>query len=83
VPPIASNLILTLFQILRGLLARNHPDVNQGIERLFTVFNDSQVSWDAARGIGELAKGGQDILVKDNFCVIRVSPHGYFINLTL
>ena len=65
--------ILISFQILRGLLARNHPDGIQGIERLFTVFDDPQVSWDAARGIGELAKGGQDILVKDNFCVIRVS----------
>jgi len=69
--------------ILRGLLARNHPDVNQGIERLFTIFDDPQLSWDAARGIGELAKGGEDILVKDNFCIIRRLYVQKFVSMIL
>ncbi|KAF8328366.1 ARM repeat-containing protein [Cantharellus anzutake] len=57
--------------IHKGLLARNHPDTTLGIKLIFTVFDDPQIGWDAARGIGELVKGGRDVLVKENFCSIR------------
>jgi len=64
----------TLLQISKAVLVRNHPDFTRIFERLFEVFDIEEISWDAARAIGEL--GGSDtILTKRNHAVIKVSVH--------
>ena len=58
-------------QISKALLVRNHPDAMRFVDRLFEVFGDQHVGWDAARAIGEI--GGTDkILTKRNHASIRV-----------
>ena len=51
----------------------NHPIVERFIDALQSVFGDPDVGWDAARTIGEIASGGDDVLTKSNHAIIRVS----------
>ncbi len=59
-------------QITKGLLVRGHASAQSCADRLFDLFGDAAVSWDAARAIGEIA--WQDkILTKKNHAVVKVS----------
>ncbi|KAI5124282.1 hypothetical protein M0805_005129 [Coniferiporia weirii] len=57
--------------IAKSLIMLNHTSVNNIVDRLFKLFGDSEVGWDAARAIGEIAGSG-DVLTKKNHAVIRI-----------
>ena len=59
-------------KITKALAVRNHDLVKVYVDRLFTLFGDTFLSWDAAKAIGEVAGGGEGILTKKNFAVLRV-----------
>lgn len=69
--------------VIKALLVRNHPDVSVYVDRLFSVFSDSQISWDAAKGVGELGSGGEEVLTKQNHAVIRLLYSQRFLNATM
>ena len=58
-------------QLTKALLVRAHPSVNRFTDKLFDLFGQSEVGWDAARAIGEAVKKDQ-ILTKANHAVVRV-----------
>lgn len=41
------------------------------VERLFTMFTDVDVGWDAAKALGDVG-GSPDVLIKKNHAVVRV-----------
>ena len=68
-------LSLKLLQISRALLVRNHPEALPFINRLFELFDDPEVGWDAARAIGQ-ACAVDKVLTKRNHAVVKVAfPH--------
>ncbi|KAH8111038.1 ARM repeat-containing protein [Phellopilus nigrolimitatus] len=40
--------------------------------RIFELFDDSEIGWDAARAVGKIASGGDTVLTKQNHAVIRI-----------
>lgn len=58
-------------QASKALLIRNHPIASQFIDKLFEVFHDETIGWDAARIVGEVA-APDDVLTKKHHAVIRV-----------
>jgi DNA repair/transcription protein MET18/MMS19 len=67
-------------QISKAVLVRNHPDFSRISDRFFEVFGGEEISWDAARAIGELG-GGDNILTRRNHAVIKVLIYIAFIEL--
>jgi DNA repair/transcription protein MET18/MMS19 len=65
-------LSLNLLQISRALLVRNHPEALPFVNRLFELFDDTEVGWNAARAIGQ-AGTVDKVLTKRNHAVIKVS----------
>ncbi|KAH9976079.1 Dos2-interacting transcription regulator of RNA-Pol-II-domain-containing protein [Russula compacta] len=57
--------------ISRALLVRNHPQALPFVSRLFELFDDTEVGWDAARAIGQ-AGAVNKVLTKRNHAVIKV-----------
>ncbi|KDQ61341.1 hypothetical protein JAAARDRAFT_190123 [Jaapia argillacea MUCL 33604] len=55
----------------KALWLRGHPLSTQYVDRLFDLFSDATVSWDAARAIGMIG-GSDDILKKPNHSVLKV-----------
>ena len=55
----------------KALIVRNHPLALSFSERLFQVFGDEAVGWDAAKACGEIP-GTDTILTKQNHAVIKV-----------
>lgn len=53
---------------------RNHSSALQFTDKLFEIFCDETVGWDAARAIGEVA-GVDDVLTKKHHAVIRVGNY--------
>lgn len=51
---------------------RNHPKAMPFVERLFELFDDDTISWDAASAVG-VAVASDRVLTKKNHSVIRVS----------
>ena len=62
------------FQVCRALLARNHPSALALIRRLFGLFDDEEVNWDAAKAIGTSGSGGGQLLTKRFHATVRVCP---------
>jgi DNA repair/transcription protein MET18/MMS19 len=58
-------------QISRSLLVRNHPQALPFVSRLFELFSDIEVEWDAARAIGQIGTADK-VLTKRNHAVIKV-----------
>ena len=58
-------------QISRALLVRGHPQALLFVDRLFELFGDADVGWDAARAIGQVGTP-DDVLTKRNYAVIKV-----------
>lgn len=58
-------------QVSKALLIRNHPMATHFISKLFEVFPDEVVGWDAARAVGEVA-APDHVLTKKHYAVIRV-----------
>ncbi|KAI0056039.1 ARM repeat-containing protein [Artomyces pyxidatus] len=57
--------------VCKGLIVRNHSQASTFVDRLFELFDESQVSWDAARAIGRLG-ATDDILTKKNHAVLKI-----------
>ncbi|KAI0251711.1 ARM repeat-containing protein [Lactifluus subvellereus] len=57
--------------ISRSLLVRNHPRALPFANRLFELFDDTEVGWDAARAIGQVGTVDK-VLTKRNHAVIKV-----------
>ena len=55
----------------KGLLIQNHKLADNFIERLFGLYDDEAISWDAARGVGSVV-APSDIFTKNNHSVIKV-----------
>lgn len=56
----------------KALLVRNHPDIKRWVDRLFSMFPDPQIGWDAAKALGSLGSGGESVLTKTNHAVLGV-----------
>ncbi len=52
-------------------MVRNHPEALPFVNRLFELFDDTEVGWDAARAIGQ-AGTVDKVLTKRNHAVIKV-----------
>ncbi|KAI0629374.1 ARM repeat-containing protein [Trametes polyzona] len=74
--------ILTFTWITKALLVRGHSAAMSNVDRLFDLFDDEQVSWDAARAIGQVP-GPDKILTKKNHAVIRVLYAQKYCNAVL
>ncbi|THH18072.1 hypothetical protein EW146_g2870 [Bondarzewia mesenterica] len=68
--------------IAKGLLVRNHPQAMSFVDRLFTLFDDKDVSWNAARAIGQVVASDR-ILTKKNRAVIRILYAQKYANAVL
>lgn len=43
------------------------------VDELFLLFTNSVLWRDAAKALGEIGRGGEDVLTKKNFAVLKVS----------
>ncbi|KAI0306124.1 ARM repeat-containing protein [Multifurca ochricompacta] len=57
--------------VSRALLVRNYPQALQFVNRFFELFEDAEVSWDAARAIGQVGTV-DNVLTKRNHVVIKI-----------
>ena len=72
-------------QLTKALLVRGHARAMQNVDRLFELFDDEHVSWDAARAVGKISATDK-VLTKKNHAILRVrvapgwlpSPHYTF-----
>jgi hypothetical protein len=62
------------FQVCRALLVRNHPSALPLIRKLFGLFDDEEVNWDAAKAMGTSGAGGGQLLTKRFHAAVRVRP---------
>lgn len=62
------------FQICRALLLRNHPSALPLIRKLFGLFDDEEINWDAAKAMGTSGSGGGQLLTKRFHATVRVRP---------
>lgn len=58
-------------QVSRALLVRGHPKALSFVDRLFELFGDPNVGWDAARAIGQVGTV-DNVLTKHNHAIIKV-----------
>ncbi|KAI0333855.1 ARM repeat-containing protein [Cubamyces sp. BRFM 1775] len=65
------NAIVTFTWLTKALLVRGHPAAMTNVDRLFELFDDDNVNWDAARAIGRIP-GSDKVLTKRNHAVIRI-----------
>lgn len=57
--------------VTKALATRGHPSAEGFVDRLFEVFDDTDINWDAARALGGIV-AADDILTKYNHAVIRI-----------
>ena len=58
-------------QISKGLIVRNHPQLSFFVDKLFELFEEDDVSWDAARAIGQIVAINK-VLTKSTHAVLKV-----------
>jgi len=66
-------------ELTKALVVRNHDLVHAYVDRLFALFGDESLGWDAAKAIGEIGSGGEGVLTKKNFAVLRVRASLSFV----
>ncbi|KAL1941257.1 hypothetical protein VTO73DRAFT_7469 [Trametes versicolor] len=76
------NAITTFTWVSKALLVRGHPTAMANVDRLFELFDDDKVNWDAARAIG-LIPGPDKILTKKNHAVTRILYAQKYCNAVL
>ncbi|KAI0831813.1 ARM repeat-containing protein [Trametes gibbosa] len=74
--------ILTFTWVTKALLVRGHPTAMSNVDRLFELFDDEIVNWDAARAIGRIP-GPDKILTKRNHAVTRILYAQKYCNAVL
>lgn len=62
-----------VIQVAKALTIQNHASAGVLVDKLFDLFDDADIGWDAAKAIGRIASGGEYVLTKQNHAVIRVS----------
>jgi len=67
--------------ITKALLVTGHPEGVPYAERLFDVFGDKDISWDAARAVGEIAAADKVLTKKNNAIVKILYAQRYFHGL--
>ena len=76
---------MSSMQIVKALLVRNHPNIAQYIDKYFSAFSDPHIGRDAAKALGKLGTGGENVLIKANYAVRGVSacnnPHGLHLTV--
>ncbi|EAU90313.2 hypothetical protein CC1G_08995 [Coprinopsis cinerea okayama7 len=68
--------------VSKALLVQNHTLAFQFSEKLFEVFGDSSINWDAAKAIG-IIPGHDDVLTKPNHAVLRILYAQKYVNRML
>ncbi|KAK0239096.1 ARM repeat-containing protein [Armillaria nabsnona] len=68
--------------ICKALLVQSHPLTLDLAERLFGVFGDESIGWDAAKAIGQVVEPG-DVLSKSNHAVIKILHVQRFVSKIL
>ncbi|GLB41862.1 putative RNAPII transcription regulator C-terminal [Lyophyllum shimeji] len=63
----------------KALVVRKEPSLARFTDRLFEVFSDDEIAWDAARALGEFASPDQ-ILIKRHHAVIKILHAQKFVN---
>ncbi|CAL1714198.1 unnamed protein product [Somion occarium] len=76
------NAISAWIWIAKALLIRRHSTAMSYAERLFVLFDDTEVSWDAARAIGQIVRADK-VLTKRNHAVIKILYAQKFFNALL
>ncbi|KAG5647524.1 hypothetical protein DXG03_009461 [Asterophora parasitica] len=65
--------------ISKALVVRKDPHLTRFTDRLFEVFGDNEISWDAAKALGEIA-GVDQILIKRHHVVLKILHAQKFVN---
>ncbi|KAH9041287.1 ARM repeat-containing protein [Lactarius pseudohatsudake] len=68
--------------ISRALLVRGHPKALRFADRLFELFGDADVGWDAARAIGQVGTADKE-LTKRNHAIIKILHAQKYASSTL
>ncbi|KAH9161567.1 ARM repeat-containing protein [Lactarius sanguifluus] len=68
--------------ISRALLVRGHPKALLFVDRLFELFGDADVGWDAARAIGQVGTVDKE-LTKRNHAIIKILHAQKYASSTL
>ncbi|KAG5652051.1 hypothetical protein H0H81_006471 [Sphagnurus paluster] len=68
--------------ISKALVVRKDPFVARFTDKLFEVFGDDAISWDAAKALGNVASADQ-ILTKRNRAVVKILHTQKFVNSIL
>ncbi|PBK99659.1 ARM repeat-containing protein [Armillaria gallica] len=68
--------------ICKALLVQSHPLTLDFADRLFGVFGDESIGWDAAKAIGQVVEPG-DVLSKGNHAVIKILHVQRFVSKIL
>ncbi|KAK0202783.1 Dos2-interacting transcription regulator of RNA-Pol-II-domain-containing protein [Desarmillaria ectypa] len=68
--------------ICKALMVQSHPLTLDFADRLFGVFGDKSIGWDAAKAIGQVVEPG-DVLSKSNCAVIKILHVQRFFNKIL
>ncbi|KAH8075854.1 ARM repeat-containing protein [Cristinia sonorae] len=68
--------------ITRALLVRGHALFASFTDKLFELFEDTEISWDAARALGSIVATDK-ILTKRNHAVVKMLHAQKFFNLVL
>lgn len=58
---------------MRGLVIRSDSRAYTGISRILELFEDEVLGRDAARSMVMLSRESDNVIVKDNFSIVRVS----------
>ncbi|KAF8074920.1 Dos2-interacting transcription regulator of RNA-Pol-II-domain-containing protein [Lyophyllum atratum] len=65
--------------ISKALVVRKEPSSTRFTDRLFEVFGDDEIGWDAAKALGQIASSDQ-ILTKRHHAVIKILHAQKFVN---
>jgi len=68
--------------ISRALLVRGHPQALLFVDKLFELFGDADVGWDAARAIGQVGTA-DDVLTKRNYAITKILHAQKYASSTL
>ncbi|PBK72546.1 ARM repeat-containing protein [Armillaria solidipes] len=68
--------------ICKALLVQSHPLTLDFADRLFGVFGDESIGWDAAKAIGQVVEPG-DVLSKSKHAVIKILHVQRFVSKIL
>ncbi|GBE89610.1 MMS19 nucleotide excision repair [Sparassis crispa] len=63
--------ILVWSWMTKALLMRGHPSAMRNTDRLFELFGDTEIHWDAAKAIGKIV-GADKVLTRRNHAVVKI-----------